>query len=796
MLIHQDHPSRIRAPIGTRYHCRDDNAGTVFRVPMRRERADPEPKESHVRLFRNPGGAISVRWRPLALALVAGFALFGGGCGGDPSGAPAPASPATPATTPTDPAPPVWTRPTVTHRAPLFPENSSGSGKEGFVRIANHSFEDGTVRIVAFAEDGRDFGPVTVATLAGQTIHLTSDDLARGNPAMGVSGALGSGWGNGRLELTSELEIMVLSYIRHQDGFLTAMHDAVPREGNAYWVPTFNPSSESNQASRLRLINAGKDHATVRIRGFDDRGVSSSQVTVSVPAGATREFTAAELESGSSTTGALGAGAGKWRLVLESEDDLSVANLMESPAGHVANLSTAPSPGRNGEFAVPLFPGASDPRGRRGLLRIINHSARDGEVRIAAYDDNGRRHPPFSRPIGAGQAIHLDSDDLEAELSTGGSAGSRRLLASSGLDIEVLSYIEHPDGFLTAMHDVAPLGGHRVATFPPGGRLRLVNAGAVAAQVTVAAVDDRGSSSARAFEVSVPAAAAREFAAAEMGFGGSSGNRRLVIDSEGWVAAMSLLESPAGHLANLSTEPRQDPVPVVEPPVLATLGNPAGVAVSLVDAEGFDPGTHGQVVTDTFLAHTQLASLRQIGDTGRYALNGSVLRTRNQGGYAAHSLTHGGGIFWTASNNVPGYRPNVPEEWVLEARPAVQKGGAGVRQLEAGPGRPLHRRRGQSALRRDTGKLRPPQLRRRLRTRCGGGGLDSAVRRTLGLPGAFGRRDRDRRLCRRRQGHLRLRGHSGRRRLRAAHNLRRVPGRQHLERDGGVGGLCHESLVR
>ena len=261
--------------------------------------------------------------------------------------------------------------------------------------------------------------------------------------------------------------------------------------------------------------------------------------------------------------------------------------------------------------------------------------------------------------------MHLDSDELAAELSTGAGAGSRRLVASSDLDIEVLSYVEHPDGLLTATHDVAPLGGYRVATFAAGGRLRLVNAGETAARVTVTAVDDRGSSSAGAFEATVPAAATREFVAADMGFGGTSGNWRLVIDSEAWVEAMSLLESPTGHLANLSTEPRRDPVPVEEFPVAATLGNPAGVPVSVIDGEGFDPGEHGQRITDTFFDHTRHAALAQVGEWGEFALNGSEL-VANAYGSVLHALTLGGGIFWTATDSSPGYNPNWTDPWFVK----------------------------------------------------------------------------------------------------------------------------------
>ncbi|MCY4505907.1 MAG: hypothetical protein OXG35_02930 [Acidobacteria bacterium] len=569
-----------------------------------------------------------------------------------------------------------------THLVPLFPEGRDGSGKEGFIRIVNYSTEHGTVRITAFDADGRDYGPVTLAIDGGRTIHLNADDLAQGNPARGVSGATGSGWGAGRLELSSALDITVSSYIRHRDGFLTSMHDVVPREGNRYHVPTFNPGRESNQASRLRLINTNRESTAVRIRGIDDRGVSSREATVDVPGGATRELTAAELESGAGMNGALGDGAGKWRLLLESEDHLVVMNLLETPTGHLTNLSTVPHATKNGAWTVPLFPGASNPWGRQGLVRIINHSARAGEVRIATIDDGGRRHPPFATPIGAGRTVHLDSHEVEEELTggAGSGAGSRRLVVSSDLDIEVLSYIEHSDGLLASMHDVAPLEGHRVSTFDPGSglgrgsRLRLINTGEEQAQITVEALDEHGSSPGSAFEVTVPGGAAREFTAAQLGFGdriaGDPGdglrNWRLLIESEQTVEAMSLLDGSTGHLTNQSTEPRRDPVAAEDHWAETSRGDPAGVVVAVVDGQGFDPGTHGQRIADTFLDHTRHASLVQIRGWGTYALNGSAVRGTNQGGLVRHELTRAGGIFWTSTDDSPTYLPDRTWSWFVK----------------------------------------------------------------------------------------------------------------------------------
>ena len=68
--------------------------------------------------------------------------------------------------------------------------------------------------------------------------------------------------------------------------------------------------------------------------------------------------------------------------------------------------------------------------------------------------------------IGADETKHFNSDDLEGGNpgkglagATGSGEGDWRLALTSGLDIEVLGYIRTEDGFLTAMHDVAPAGG-------------------------------------------------------------------------------------------------------------------------------------------------------------------------------------------------------------------------------------------------------------------------------------------------------------------------------------------------
>ena len=127
----------------------------------------------------------------------------------------------------------------------------------------------------------------------------------------------------------------------------------------------------------------------------DDKGVSPGEgATATIPAGASRTYAASELESGSAAglEGAIGDGTGKWRLELESEEEIVAMSLLSSPTGHLTNLSTAPDNEQDGVHSVPLFPSASDPDGRQGFARVANRSDEAGEVMVEAFDDTDREY--------------------------------------------------------------------------------------------------------------------------------------------------------------------------------------------------------------------------------------------------------------------------------------------------------------------------------------------------------------------------------------------------------------------
>ena len=461
--------------------------------------------------------------------------------------------------------------------------------RQGFVRIINHSAEAGEVLIEAIDDSGMRLGPVPLAIGAGAAAHFNSDDLEAGNAAKGLPDGVGPpSVGIWRLELSSVLDIEVLSYARTSDGFVTSLHDTAPATAGVHRAVFLNPGRNVDQVSRLRLVNPGLEDALVTITGTDDMGGMSAEVVVDVPAGTAREWTAAELESGAGTDGALGQGDGKWRLRISSDRPVLALSLIESPTGNLTNMSTLPrTPGRaEGSHAVPLFPSASEPTGRQGFVRVVNRAGEADEVRIEAFDNTVREYAPLALSVGADEVASFNSDDLELGNaakgltgSTGAGEGDWWLELSSEGDIEVLAYIRTTDGFLTSMHDLVPEaeGAYRVVFFNPAENvnqvsvLRLVNTDDADAQATITGVDDSGATPGTAIGVTVPAGSSRELTSAELesgeaeaidrgALGDGHGKWRLRVASDQPILVMSLLENPTGHLTNLSTATDRDTV--------------------------------------------------------------------------------------------------------------------------------------------------------------------------------------------------------------------------------------------
>ena len=234
--------------------------------------------------------------------------------------------------------------------AVLLMLSTSDPMRQGFVRIVNESGQSGSIRVFAFDDSGYAPDPIDVPLGAGQVVHFNSNDLENGNADKGIEAGIGTPvQGDWRLDIETELAVRVLSFVRTTDGFLTAMHDVLPRDDEGRLAAhTFNPGKNMNQVSKLRLVNTGAIHEEVSIEGFDDQGNNAGPVHLRLPGGESRTLSAFDLENGAQgLTGTLGAGTGKWRLFIRGAHTQRVGSrvvgvsLLESAtSGHLTNIST------------------------------------------------------------------------------------------------------------------------------------------------------------------------------------------------------------------------------------------------------------------------------------------------------------------------------------------------------------------------------------------------------------------------------------------------------------------------
>ena len=465
---------------------------------------------------------------------------------------------------------------------PLFLA-ASNSVRHGFARIINRSDWAGEVRITAIDDAGARFGPLTLELDAGQTLHFNSDDLEFGNSAKGLSRGVGTGQGDWRLELKSDLNIEALAYVRTADGFVTTMHDVAPAVAttadHAYSVPFFNPASNTRQVSKLRLVNPSDRTAAVLIRGRDDRGFQPSPVRLALPAGTARTVTARQLERGEGLNGAFGDRVGKWSLTVESDAPIEVMNLLDVPTGNLANLSSIDTSLVSDELAIlPLFLPAGNSQ-RQGFVRVSNLTGAQGSVAIRAIDDRGRVFGPVEITLAPRQTTHFNSTDLERGNpdkglveGVGNGMGNWALALTTDLAaVQALGYVRTADGFVTGMDDVVRRtnGRYAVPIFNPGSNrdqqssLRLINLGDADAAVTIAAIDDAGRPAPGGDvrltlgEDESRTVTARELESGAAGItgrlGDGTGKWRLTVRADQPLGVMSLLLSPTGNLTNLST---------------------------------------------------------------------------------------------------------------------------------------------------------------------------------------------------------------------------------------------------
>ena len=227
------------------------------------------------------------------------------------------------------------------------------------------------MRIHAIDDSGQRRGPVTLSLAASATVNFSSYDLEGGGA--GLSGGVGDSTGHWRLELETDLDIEPVAYVRTSDGFLASVHDVIEGASMRWHVVYFNPGSNIDKVSLLRVVNTSGIETEVVIEGRDDAGVSApgGKVSFTLPAEGARMLSAQDLEGGYSASesafefeGSLGDGTGKWQLFVTAGRPVQVMSLLNVKlTGHLANLSTsAIEPDRSPPGFAPVHQPAFDAR--------------------------------------------------------------------------------------------------------------------------------------------------------------------------------------------------------------------------------------------------------------------------------------------------------------------------------------------------------------------------------------------------------------------------------------------------
>ena len=262
---------------------------------------------------------------------------------------------------------------------PFVPAAGWPDGLQGFVRLVNPLPQAATVPFTARDDAGNAYD-ISVRLGPRETLHFNSADLQDGNPDKGGLTGTGTAPAPGHWWLCfppREHAVEPTAYIRTRDGFLTDMTPSIAFAGTwdcdagelcAEWqVPIFNPASNTDQISRLRLINNSTHDVPIIVTGYRGDGSQNLddqdrplRVSGLLAASSVQELSARELETGHGLEiklmpemgddghirplGSLGPAHGKWQLLVRSHSlvdsaELVIVNLMATPTGHVTNLS-------------------------------------------------------------------------------------------------------------------------------------------------------------------------------------------------------------------------------------------------------------------------------------------------------------------------------------------------------------------------------------------------------------------------------------------------------------------------
>jgi len=351
-----------------------------------------------------------------------------------------------------------------------FANPASNQNQQSFLRVSNTTASTGLVTLSGIDDAGNSApgGNITFTLGPMESKHFNNLDYENGNLAKDLNGALGDGQGKWHLSLNSSLALEVMSMIRTPDGFLTNLSDVVPMDGaGAHKIYFANPATNVAQQSFIRVINTGNNVGTVTISGIDDAGnlAPGGNIQFELAAFESKQLNSGDIENGNAVkgvSGALGDGSGRWRLTVESTLAIQVMNMIRTSDGFVTNLSgiTPKSAQRRNEILI-MNPASNV--NQSSFIRFVNTSNQAGSITVSGVDDAGFAGPggEVTFSIAALSATEFSAIDLEQGNQASGLSGALgngigkwRLTVSSDVDLQVMSLLQTPTGFLTNLSGI------------------------------------------------------------------------------------------------------------------------------------------------------------------------------------------------------------------------------------------------------------------------------------------------------------------------------------------------------
>ncbi len=388
--------------------------------------------------------------------------------------------------------------------------------------------------------------------------HVTSDAASLGVKAISASGA--------------ECEEAIIGTTADNSSLLQQRR-----------IPFANPGSNDTQQTFLRFINPNDTSTQVEMYGIDDDGTPnrSGPISFTLDAQASLQFTAQDMENGNTAKGLTGSfcdGAGKWQLIVRSAKSIDVMSLIRAPGGFLTSLNEV-VPASADDRLVYFVNSASEPD-QQTFLRIVNQDATSGTVTISAIDDGGNAGASdITLSLAANDSQQMTSQDLEDGNTSkgltgafGDGEGNWRLTITSTLDLDVMSLIRLPGGYLLNLSAIAPgTGNSRELNYVEpadetlrASSLRVINTANAVATVTISATDDDGAIAPGGDVIfTLDPLAAREITISDLEngnvdeglsgmLGDGNGLWRMTVSSTDTLEVMSLIETPDGFLTNMS----------------------------------------------------------------------------------------------------------------------------------------------------------------------------------------------------------------------------------------------------